>query len=95
MKNISDSRLRKIRVWQPSGKSGEFINPLNDCNSSLIDLASNDYLGLSQNPELIHAAHKLMLTEGVGSGASRLVTGTRPIHPVSYTHLTLPTICSV
>ena len=80
MKNISDSRLRKIRVWQPSGKSGEFINPLNGCNSSLIDLASNDYLGLSQNPELIHAAHKLMLTEGVGAGASRLVTGTRPIH---------------
>ncbi len=49
-------------------------------SSPLLDLASNDYLGLSTHPNLIEAATKTMLEEGVGAGGSRLVTGSRPIH---------------
>ncbi|MEX2461217.1 MAG: 8-amino-7-oxononanoate synthase [Paenibacillaceae bacterium] len=43
----------------------------------LLNLASNDYLGLAQHPAIIETMCKALLTEGSGSGASRLVTGNR------------------
>ncbi len=42
--------------------------------------ASNDYLGLSQHPGVIAACHAALDRYGSGSGASRLVTGSRPVH---------------
>lgn len=47
---------------------------------TLLNLASNDYLGLSTHPKLIDAAIKATRQFGVGSGASRLVAGTSPLH---------------
>jgi 8-amino-7-oxononanoate synthase len=47
---------------------------------SLINFASNDYLGLSQLPELRMAAGEAAQRFGAGSGASRLITGTLAIH---------------
>lgn len=44
----------------------------------LLNLASNDYLGLAQHPAIIKAISEMLLAEGGGSGASRLVTGNRP-----------------
>lgn len=46
----------------------------------LLDLASNDYLGLSQHPRLREAACQAIAAGGVGAGASRLVSGSRPVH---------------
>jgi 8-amino-7-oxononanoate synthase len=46
----------------------------------LLDLASNDYLGLSRHPEVVGAAQAAASRDGLGAGASRLVTGTRPVH---------------
>lgn len=43
-------------------------------------MCSNDYLSLSQHPALIEAAASAMEKYGLGSGASRLVSGTSPIH---------------
>ena len=43
-------------------------------------LSSNDYLGLSTHPEVIQAAVQATERYGVGSGASRLVSGTLPPH---------------
>lgn len=43
----------------------------------LINFASNDYLGLSQNTELLQAGFETAKKYGVGSGASRFVTGNR------------------
>ncbi len=81
MKKLPNSRLRKIRTWEPGEKTFQLIGSgKNNESISLIDLASNDYLGLSQDPRLIEAAHKTMISEGLGAGGSRLVTGTRPIH---------------
>ena len=45
-----------------------------------MDLASNDYLGLSRHPELIAAAEDELRRSGVGAGGSRLITGSRPVH---------------
>lgn len=42
--------------------------------------ASNDYLGLATHPTLKRAAVQAAEQYGTGSGASRLVTGTLPIH---------------
>lgn len=47
---------------------------------NVINFASNDYLGLAQHPLLVEAAHHALDEYGVGSGASRLVTGTHPLH---------------
>ncbi len=45
-----------------------------------LNFASNDYLGYSRRPELREAAARAALEIGAGAGASRLVTGTRPLH---------------
>lgn len=44
----------------------------------LLNMSSNDYLGLAQHPAIIEVMREALLTEGAGSGASRLVTGNRP-----------------
>lgn len=43
---------------------------------ALIDVSSNDYLGLSRHPALVDRACAWARTHGAGSRASRLVTGT-------------------
>ncbi len=45
-----------------------------------IDLASNDYLGLIRDPRLVAAAVTALQRYGTGAGASRVVTGTVPVH---------------
>ena len=45
-----------------------------------MSFASNDYLGLSAHPAVVAAAHDALARWGAGSGASRLVTGSRPVH---------------
>jgi 8-amino-7-oxononanoate synthase len=42
--------------------------------------ASNDYLGLSSHPALADAATAAIARWGTGSGAARLVVGSRPVH---------------
>jgi 8-amino-7-oxononanoate synthase len=46
----------------------------------LINFASNDYLGLADDPHLREAATKAIAEFGVGAGASRLISGTRSPH---------------
>ncbi len=46
----------------------------------LLNLSSNDYLGLSIDPRLISAAGAAAARWGVGAGASRLVTGHLSLH---------------
>jgi len=49
-------------------------------HEQVIDLAGNDYLGLSQHHVVKTEAAKAALEYGAGAGASRLVTGTLEIH---------------
>jgi 8-amino-7-oxononanoate synthase len=46
----------------------------------LVDLAGNDYLGLSTDPRLVEAAVAATRRWGTGSTGSRLVTGTTELH---------------
>lgn len=45
-----------------------------------LDLASNDYLGLSQHPRVIDGGVSALRTWGAGSTGSRLVTGNTELH---------------
>ncbi|MFD8388777.1 8-amino-7-oxononanoate synthase [Streptomyces sp. NPDC059680] len=49
-------------------------------DSALLDLASNDYLGLAHHPEVTEGAARAARTWGGGSTGSRLVTGTTELH---------------
>src|ERR1700761_6755510 len=46
----------------------------------LLSFSCNDYLNLSQHPEVIAAALDATTRYGVGAGASRLVTGNHPLY---------------
>ncbi|MFF8669380.1 8-amino-7-oxononanoate synthase [Streptomyces sp. NPDC015242] len=48
--------------------------------SPLLDLASNDYLGLAHHPEVTEGAARAARTWGAGATGSRLVTGTTELH---------------
>ncbi len=46
----------------------------------LVDLASNDYLGLARDPRVVEAGVAALRTWGAGSTGSRLVTGSTRLH---------------
>lgn len=46
----------------------------------VVNLASNDYLGLAHHPALVEAFSRAARDGGAGAMASRLVTGTRRVH---------------
>jgi 8-amino-7-oxononanoate synthase len=46
----------------------------------VVSFASNDYLGLTRHPAVVAAAHEAIDRWGTGTGASRLVVGSRPLH---------------
>jgi 8-amino-7-oxononanoate synthase len=45
-----------------------------------VAVASNDYLGLTQHPAVVAAAHAALDRWGSGAGAARLIVGSRPVH---------------
>ncbi|CAL9629462.1 8-amino-7-oxononanoate synthase [Streptomyces sp. Tu 3180] len=49
-------------------------------HSPLLDLASNDYLGLARDPEVVGRAARSATLWGGGATGSRLVTGTTELH---------------
>jgi 8-amino-7-oxononanoate synthase len=57
------------RVLRPRGAADD-----------LVDLAGNDYLGLSRHPEVVAAAEAAARRWGAGAGASRLVAGSLDLH---------------
>jgi 8-amino-7-oxononanoate synthase len=46
----------------------------------VVSFASNDYLGLSAHPAVVAGGVAALERWGAGAGASRLVTGSRPVH---------------
>ncbi len=66
-----------LRSLSPVSHQGRFIAR---AGRRLLNLSSNDYLGLASHPEVIAAGIQALETLGAGAGASRLVTGHTPVH---------------
>jgi 8-amino-7-oxononanoate synthase len=71
---VEEGRWRAPREFDALGPAGVLEG------GAVVSFASNDYLGLSAHPAVVAAAHEALDRWGAGSGASRLVTGSRPIH---------------
>ncbi len=56
------------------------LRPRSASGDGLLDLASNDYLGLSRDSRVTSAAAYATLTWGAGATGSRLVTGSTTLH---------------
>ncbi|MFH1428307.1 MAG: 8-amino-7-oxononanoate synthase, partial [Candidatus Margulisiibacteriota bacterium] len=67
--------LRKTKAVKPVSNTVVDIN-----GKQLINFSSNNYLGLAMHPEVIEAANNALTKYGAGSGASRLICGTTPLH---------------
>ena len=86
--NIPKNRLRKLKTFALGQKPYELQNFNKErSQNNLIDLCSNDYLGLSRDKDVIQASYETSLSEGLGSGSSRFITGSRPIHTLLETRL--------
>ena len=76
---------RRPRSFDARGPAGLLESVGGDASGAprtaeVVSFASNDYLGLSADPEVVRSAHRALDRWGSGSGASRLVTGSRPVH---------------
>lgn len=67
---------REPRSFDSVGPRGTLVAT----GRQVTSFASNDYLGLSQHPSVTAAAVEAIERWGSGSGASRLVVGSRPVH---------------
>ncbi len=76
---IPKNRLRQLKTFSLGKKPYELENSNAD-KVKLIDLCSNDYFGLTRDKDLIKASYEISLSEGLGSGSSRFITGSRPVH---------------
>jgi 8-amino-7-oxononanoate synthase len=71
---VEDGRWRAPREFDARGPAGTLDG------AAVVSFASNDYLGLSAHPTVIAAGRAALARWGAGAGASRLVTGSRPVH---------------
>ena len=66
---------RKLRVLEAEQKAHTTFD-----HRSVVNLSSNNYLGLTTHPRLREAALKATETYGVGSGSVRTIAGTMAVH---------------
>ena len=71
----AEDRWRDIRTLGANGVRTSLPD-----GRPVVQFASNDYLGLSGHPSVIAASVAATEQWGTGSGASRLVVGSRPVH---------------
>lgn len=72
----NSDQWREPREFDAAGPNGRLVAS----GAQVVSFASNDYLGLSQHPRVVTAAVDAIEQWGTGSGASRLVVGSRPVH---------------
>jgi 8-amino-7-oxononanoate synthase len=70
-----ENRWRAVREFDAAGPEGILTD-----GRRVVSFASNDYLGLTQHPAVKAAARDAIARWGAGSGASRLIVGSRPVH---------------
>ncbi len=75
------SRLKKDHLLRQLVVVNSVAGPYTEIKGrKTLLLCSNDYLGLASHPALREAASRAIERYGFGSGASRLVSGTSPLH---------------
>lgn len=75
LQDLAGRRMR--RVLRPGTRSaGQVVRD----GRTLLDVSSNDYLGLAHHPLLAERSADWGARHGTGAGASRLVTGTLDLH---------------
>jgi 8-amino-7-oxononanoate synthase/dethiobiotin synthase len=70
-----EGQWRSLRTLDAAGPAGRLVD-----GTPVVSFAANDYLGLTQHPAVKAAAADAVRRWGTGSGASRLVVGSRPVH---------------
>lgn len=73
-------RLRDAAAVRQAAGLRRGLRPRSPDHDGLLDLASNDYLGLSRDPRLVAGAVRAVRTWGPGATGSRLVSGTTSLH---------------
>jgi 8-amino-7-oxononanoate synthase len=73
-------RFRSAAAEREAAGLRRTLRPRTPDHDGLLDLASNDYLGLSRDERLIEAAVRATREWGAGATGSRLVTGSTLLH---------------
>ena len=71
----SEGAYQRLRVLETANQPESRLD-----GKDVINLASNNYLGLTTHPKLIEAALDAVRRFGVGSGAVRAISGTMSLH---------------
>ncbi|MFC1595997.1 8-amino-7-oxononanoate synthase [Candidatus Margulisiibacteriota bacterium] len=76
LNNLKETNLlRQLKIASPGSDCSVTVK-----GKRYINFASNNYLGLTDHPEVTAAAIQAISEYGTGTGASRLISGTTPIH---------------
>jgi 8-amino-7-oxononanoate synthase len=74
------AHLRDLAAAREAAGLRRTLHPRPQGDGEVLDLASNDYLGLARDKRVIDAAIEATQLWGAGSTGSRLVTGTTELH---------------
>ena len=85
------SRLAELEgaglLRQPRTVEGPQGPSLHMAGRDVVGLCSNNYLGLASHPDLVEAAHNASREYGLGSGASRHISGSMTVHLTAQSRL--------
>lgn len=82
LKGIKDDGLYKDEriICSPQAGRVQVKFPADEPQKELINMCSNNYLGLSSHPEVVAAAHQGLDERGYGMSSVRFICGTQDIH---------------
>ena len=80
LKQEYDELVQKSLDWRPRTLMSSSRPKSKVDGKRVVMLCSNNYLGLSDHPELKQAAIKAVRKFGAGSGSVRVIAGTQDLH---------------
>ncbi len=82
LKSIKDNGLYKSErlICDVQGAEIEVEFPVGSPHKELLNMCSNNYLGLSSHPDIVKAAHDALDYRGYGLSSVRFICGTQDIH---------------
>ena len=82
LKSIQDAGIFKQEryIHSPQAADIEVEYPVGASLKKVINMCSNNYLGLSSHPDVLKAAHEGLNSRGYGMSSVRFICGTQDIH---------------